>query len=596
MGKGIKTRVSEKKGIKAIDKAAVASERMKEAYIRTKDKAEHGMYAEDGSPGEYASDRLSAGVDNVTHEAVHQFDKQGRKGVQTTRENISKVKEKIQKRKAAAEQPKKQAARQAGQPATRWSGRQAADTVSEPAKAVRQERGAIKTLDRGKKGIKTVDRGRKTVKQASSTAKGTIKTTSKSIKTAEKTAKASIKTSQQAAKAAQRTAQATARAARAAIHAARAAAIVTAHAIKAAAKATAAAVKAIIAATKALIAAIAAGGWIVVLIIVVICLIGMIIGSCFGIFFSGEDSGTGQTMQTAVQEINTDYQENLDEIKASHSYDVLEMSGSRAVWKEVLAVYAVKTTTDPDNAQEVATMDDEKLELLKDIFWQMNEISSSTSTQTETVIETSDDGNGNIVETETTVTQTYLYITVSHKTAEEMADQLGFNEDQREQMAELLADENNSLWSQVLYGITGGDGEIVTVALSQVGNVGGEPYWSWYGFGSRVEWCACFVSWCANECGYIEAGVIPKFAACASQGVPWFQERGLWQSGSYEPRSGDIIFFDWDGDMSADHVGIVEKVENGRVYTVEGNSGDSVRQNSYPIGYSDVLGYGCPAY
>ena len=214
--------------------------------------------------------------------------------------------------------------------------------------------------------------------------------------------------------------------------------------------------------------------------------------------------------------------------------------------KRYLAVYAVKTTTDPDNAQEVATMDDEKLELLKDIFWQMNEISSSTSTQTETVIETSDDGNGNIVETEVTVTRTYLYITVSHKTAEEMADQFGFNEDQREQMAELLADENNSLWSQVLYGITGGDGEIVTVALSQVGNVGGEPYWSWYGFGSRVEWCACFVSWCANECGYIEAGVIPKFAACASQGVPWFQERGLWQDNSYEPRPGDIIFFDWD--------------------------------------------------
>ena len=206
MGKGIKTRVAEK-GIKAIDKAAVASERMKEAYIRTKDKAEHGMYAEEGSPGEYASDRFSAGVDNVTHEAVHQFDKQGRKGVQTTKENISKVKEKIQKRKAAAEQPKKQAekqaARQAGQPATRWSGRQATDTVSEPAKAVRQERG-IKTLDRGKKGIKTVDRSRKTIKQASSTAKGTIKTTSKSIKTAEKTAKASIKTSQQAAKAVQR--------------------------------------------------------------------------------------------------------------------------------------------------------------------------------------------------------------------------------------------------------------------------------------------------------------------------------------------------------------------------------------------------------
>lgn len=95
----------------------------------------------------------------------------------------------------------------------------------------------------------------------------------------------------------------------------------------------------------------------------------------------------------------------------------------------------------------------------------------------------------------------------------------------------------------------------------------------------------------------IEAGVIPKFAACASQGVPWFQERGLWQDNSYEPRPGDIIFFDWDDgsqDGSSDHVGIVEKVENGRIYTIEGNSGDSCRQNSYPVGYYEIYGYGTP--
>lgn len=603
MGKGIKTRVSEKKGIKAIDKAAVASERMKEAYIRTKDKADHSLYAEESSPGEYASDRLSAGVDNVTHEAVHQFDKQGRRGVQTTKENISQLKEKIQKRKAAAEQPKKQAekqaAQQAGQPATRWSGRQAADTVSEPAKAVRQERGAIKTLDRGKKGIKTVDRGRKNIKQASSTAKGTIKTTSKSIKTAEKTAKASIKTSQQAAKAAQRTAQATARAARAAAHAARIAARTAVVAAKAAVKATVAAVKAIIAATKALIAAIAAGGWIAVLVIVIICLIGLLIGSCFGIFFSGEDSGLGYTMQNVVQEINDDYQQQIDTTKANLSHDVLEMSGSRAVWPEVLAVYAVKTTTDPDNPQEVATIDDSKKAILTDIFWEMNQISSRTETRTETVITETDDGNGNIVETESTVTQTYLYITVSHKTAEEMAAQYGFDEEQKEQLAELLAEENRSLWSAVLYGIYTEDGAIVSVALSQVGNVGGEPYWSWYGFDSRVEWCACFVSWCANECGYIDTGVIPKYAGCVN-GVQWFKDRGQWLDNSAEPAPGMIIFFDWDDengqDGLSDHTGIVEKVENGRVYTIEGNSGDSVRQNSYPVGHYEVLGYGCPDF
>ena len=593
MGKGIKTRVAEK-GIKSIDKAAVASERMKEAYIRTRDKADHSLYAEESSPGEYASDRLSSGVDSVTHEVIHQFDKQGRKGIKTTKENISKVKENIQKRKAAAEQPKKQAEKQAARKT-----RQAADKISEPVRTLRQERGAVKTLDRGKKSIKTVDRGRKTIKQASSTAKGTVKTASKSIKTAEKTAKASIKTTQQAAKAAQRTAQATARAAKATAHAARAAARAAVAAAKVAAKATIAAVKAIIAATKALIAAIAAGGWIAVLVIVIICLIGLLIGSCFGIFFSGEDSGSGYTMQNVVQEINDDYQQQIDTTKANLSHDVLEMSGSRAVWPEVLAVYAVKTTTDPDNPQEVATIDDSKKAILTDIFWEMNQISSRTETRTETVITETDDGNGNIVETETTVTQTYLYITVSHKTAEEMAAQYGFDEEQKEQLAELLDEENRSLWSAVLYGIYTEDGAIVSVALSQVGNVGGEPYWSWYGFSSRVEWCACFVSWCANECGYIDTGVIPKYAGCVN-GVQWFKDRGQWMDGSAEPAPGMIIFFDWNDengqDGLSDHTGIVEKVENGRVYTIEGNSGDSVRQNSYPVGHYEVLGYGCPDF
>ena len=594
MGKGIKTRNIAEKGIKAIDKAAVASERMKEAYIRTRDNADHSLYAAESSPGEYASDRLSSGVDSVTHEAIHQFDKQGRKGIKTTKENISKVKENIQKRKAAAEQPKKQAKKQAARKT-----RQTADKISEPVRTLRQERGAVKTLDRGKKSIKTVDRGRKTIKQASATAKGTVKTASKSIKTAEKTAKASIKTTQQAAKAAQRTAQATARAARAAAHAARAAARAAVAAAKVAAKATIAAVKAIIAATKALIAAIAAGGWVAVLVIVIICLIGLLIGSCFGIFFSGEDSGSGYTMQNVVQEINDDYQQQIDTTKANLSHDVLEMSGSRAVWPEVLAVYAVKTTTDPDNPQEVATIDDSKKAILTDIFWEMNQISSRTETRTETVITETDDGNGNIVETETTVTQTYLYITVSHKTAEEMAAQYGFDEEQKEQLAELLAEENRSLWSAVLYGIYTEDGAIVSVALSQVGNVGGEPYWSWYGFSGRVEWCACFVSWCANECGYIDTGVIPQYAGCVN-GVQWFKDRGQWMDGSAEPAPGMIIFFDWDDengqDGLSDHTGIVEKVENGRVYTIEGNSGDSVRQNSYLVGHYEVLGYGCPDF
>ena len=330
-------------------------------------------------------------------------------------------------------------------------------------------------------------------------------------------------------------------------------------------------------------------------VIIVLCLVGLIAGSVFGIFFSGEDSGTGMSMQTVVQEINQEYDDRLEQEKNSVSYDVLEMSGSRAVWKEVLAVYSVKVNTDPDNPMEVATVDETKKQLLSDIFWEMNDISSQTETKTHTEIEESDDGHGNIVQTETTVTETFLYITVSHKTVDEMAAMYGFNQEQKDYLAELLQDENNQLWSQVLYGIGYSDDQIVTVALSQVGNVGGQPYWSWYGFDSRVEWCACFVSWCANECGYIDAGIIPKYAGCVN-GVQWFRDRGQWADGSYEPSPGTIIFFDWEGDGVTDHTGIVQRCENGTVYTVEGNSGDTCRTKTYPVGSSVIYGYGIPAY
>lgn len=141
----------------------------------------------------------------------------------------------------------------------------------------------------------------------------------------------------------------------------------------------------------------------------------------------------------------------------------------------------------------------------------------------------------------------------------------------------------------------GGNQAIVEVALTQVGNQGGQPYWSWYGFDSRVEWCACFVSWCADQCGYIESGLVPKFAGCVD-GANWFKSNGKWQNRTYEPKAGDIIFFDWEGDGTTDHVGIVEKCENGTVYTVEGNSGDACKQRQYTVGSNNIYGYGIPAY
>ena len=735
MGK-IKTRETVK-NVKAIDKAAIAGERMKNAFIRSKDGTENLMDDRQVTPSEYAEDNVLYAAEDISHDAAHLagsgIKTAANKGKETfQRQRAEKAAEKLRERSPTPESPASEQpspaehwqtpssaqtdtpnvspAKQSKAPVTERSltpqtrpvrqgyqpvstgdsgttlysdadrmveqGRQLAKKKAkqkaEVGRQIKQQtdkiahqpertvkttdasyglrhtgetiqvaerpaqftdksvqianksvqgakfsargvaqstRTANQTTQAAKQSVRTMEQSARTIKQTAKstgkttakTAKGTIKSSQRAVKTAQQTSKAAIKTAQSTAKTAQKTAQATAKAARAAAAAAKAAAKAAVMTAKAVAKATAAAVKAIIAGVKALIAAIAAGGWVAVLVIVIICLIALIVGSCFGIFFSSEDTGSDQTMYEVVREINTDYDNQLESIKQSYVYDDLEMYGSRAVWKEVLSVYAVKTTTDPNNAQEVASMDDGKKALLKEIFWAMNVISARTDTfQTTEYTDTVDD-NGNIVQEQTTVTKTVLYITVSHKSADEMAVEYGFNADQKEQLTALLAEENNSMWSAVLYGIGPGDNEIVSVALSQIGNVGGMPYWSWYGFDYRVEWCACFVSWCANECGYIENGVIPQFAWCPS-GVAWFQERSLWQDGSYEPRPGDIIFFDWDDpdtdgqDGEADHVGIVERVENGYVYTVEGNSGDSCRQKSYSLGYYEILGYGTPAY
>ena len=134
-----------------------------------------------------------------------------------------------------------------------------------------------------------------------------------------------------------------------------------------------------------------------------------------------------------------------------------------------------------------------------------------------------------------------------------------------------------------------GNQAVVDLAKGQVGNVGGQPYWSWYGFTSRVEWCACFVSWCYGQMGLSE----PRFAACQSQGVPWFQSHGQWGARGYaDIAPGDAIFFDWDLDGSADHVGIVVGTDGRRVYTVEGNSGDACKIKSYDLNYECIKGYG----
>ena len=142
---------------------------------------------------------------------------------------------------------------------------------------------------------------------------------------------------------------------------------------------------------------------------------------------------------------------------------------------------------------------------------------------------------------------------------------------------------------EFINGTRPGNQAVVNIAKSQVGNVGGQPYWSWYGFPSRVEWCACFVSWCYGQVGLSE----PRFAACQSQGAAWFQSHGQWGARGYENIApGDAIFFDWDLDGGADHVGIVIGTDGSKVYTVEGNSGDACKIRSYSLTYECIKGYG----
>ena len=288
----IKTRDAVKGTIKTIDKAAVASERMKSAYVGIKEKAEQGYYADENSATEYAADRISYAADRVKDEGIHQFNKQGQKAVKTTQKNIGKAKDKISDFKKS--RAVKAAEQKAAQNMSEQHGLQirhgAASRSSAPDVSQTAKSQLIKTRQQGQKMIKTT--ARNTEKAVKATAKGTVKTTEKGIKTAQATSKAAIKTTETSVKTAQAAAKASAKTVQKAAQAAKATAKATAEATKATVRATIAVVKAIIAGTKALISALIAGGWITVVIILIVVLLGCAV-SLFG-------GGSGSNAYTPV--------------------------------------------------------------------------------------------------------------------------------------------------------------------------------------------------------------------------------------------------------------------------------------------------------
>ena len=367
-------------------------------------------------------------------------------------------------------------------------------------------------------------------------------------------------------------------------------------------------VKGIVDAIRRLCAALGAASVPLVLILVLAASIAALVASAFGIFFAGDKTNTStRPLKEVVLEINSEYTSKIEGIKSSTPHDELVMEGYQASWPDVLSVYAVYVTTKADGATDVVHISDEHVKMLKDIFWQMNTITSSTKKVTETkkVPDLDDKGiqkkdkDGNLLFKEEKVTKTILTISINHKTAEQEASTLHFNVQQLAQLNELLDVKNASLWAEILRGVGLGSNELVNLALSQLGNKGGEKYWRWAGLSSRCEWCALFVSWCGDKTGLRAAGQIPYFSF-VSDGVSFYKNKGKWIDGSEVNTSncdkliypGMIIFFDWEPDGKPNHVGIVTKVENSYIYTVEGNSSDAVREKQYSANSNKIYGFG----
>lgn len=637
----IKTRDVVSGTIKAIDRSALAGQRMKDAYVQAKDKAEHSVYSSESNSEEYATNQMTDGVSTVAREAVHQVDVQGHRIIRGAQKQIAKRQENRQFQQAAPENPQappntprtaqntpnvqqphrvspdganvdikansgtpitkqqaihnQQIASAKAQLRTKRTSQQL--TVPNTPHALSGGTPSVGIPTPAAKDIKLVESTNGTIKQALHTTENitirasqrTIKTAGSTVKTVEHMGGTAIKSTQAAADAAPKTAVIAAKTAHRSHVAAQAAAKVA----RKAADYTARAAKAIAQAMQELISLVAAGGGTVLILVIVLIVM------CFaGVMLASDEDDT--EILPVSEEVKA-YEPIIQKYAKEHGIPdyvllieavMMLESGGRGTDPmqcsecnfNTLYPHTPGSITDPEYsinvgiqnladclqiAQCESPVDIDAIKLALQgynygqgyITWAMNKYGEYSK--------------ANAVE-------------FSLKTAE----QLGWNSYgdmdyvphvlRYYPLGQLFYDPDTSQL-------------IAEVAASQIGNVGGELYWSWYGFTEYVEWCACFVSWCANQCGYIDAGILPKFCGC-TDGVQWFQSRGQWAGNTITPVSGMIIFFDWDGNGVPDHTGIVEKSENGYIYTIEGNAADSCRRRQYTVGNSQIYGFGMPAH
>ncbi len=595
MGKEIKTRTVHR-NVKMMDRAAVAAQHMKHASVQIKERAEQTQEQTEHSPVEYAQGRVADNTERIACSTATQIRRQGGKAANDIKERQRIKKEEKQIRTELSEgripgqgerpsfspsggekdyQPKEQMIKTAQSRAARER------AAGSSKKSFPQSAGqAVRSMERGERSIKTT---RQTGQAVKVMGKGTVKTAGHSVKTSEQTARTTIKTTEQAAKNAYRTAKASRKTAE---KAAKTAEKVTQKAVKTAAKTTVSAAKAAAAGTKALVTAIAAGGWIAILILVIVLLFGAVFSMTGGDNASTVSpvSAEVQAYEPLIRKYAKQYGigEYVELIKAV----MMQESGGQGndPMQSSEGSFNTKYPKKPNGITDPEYLIDCGVQEIKSCLTSAEVKSPVDMDNIKLALQGYNYGNGYIQWAKTN----YGGYTLAN--AAEFSEKMA-----KEKGRESYGDRQyvpHVLRYYSLGRIPNGAGSqaIVQVALAQEGN-GGDTYWRWYGFTSRVSWCACFVSWCGEQCGYLESGAMPKFSLC-SDGAKWFQEKGQFKDGSSVPSAGNIIFFDRGDDGSIDHVGIVESVGKGKVNTVEGNSGDAVRRRSYPIGDREIYGYG----
>ena len=384
----IKTRES-LKTIKTFDRADTLAQKSKKGVSSLHNSVEQTQNVGYESETDYAGSELQEKEERIARMTVVGANKAGRWGVKDTRKNIQK-----------------------------WRNRPRRPKLGHDLKQLPLPQRP--TIEAPKKGIKATSKGTKT---AAKGAKTTAKATDKGAKTA---VKGTVKAAQSIKRAA----------------------IATVKSVKVAVKAIIAAAKAVVTAIKGTIVAIVAGGWIVVLIIVIIVIVACVVGSVYAIFVPAENGEI--TIYSVTRDLESEHHEKEAELAAMVYYDVLNYEGSLAGWEEVIAVYAVKLNLDSDNPQDIANFDESKAEVLRAIFWDMNELSlmSETHTHYETRQET--EANGNVVEVTEEISIVYVTVITTPKSATQIADEYGFTTRQRQMLTELLSSENAELWAGML--------------------------------------------------------------------------------------------------------------------------------------------------